>query len=64
MTGPPVRPRSPKRARLLLERGRPAGFRLRPFTIILKDKDSSTRVLQPLSIKIDPGSKTTSAGRS
>ncbi|MDR0549208.1 MAG: RRXRR domain-containing protein [Deltaproteobacteria bacterium] len=41
----PVRPRSPKRARLLLERGRAVGFRLRPFTIVLKDKNSSTRVL-------------------
>ncbi|WP_091333514.1 RNA-guided endonuclease IscB [Allochromatium warmingii] len=53
----PLMPCSEKRARLLLERGRAVVVRLVPFTIRLKDRIGG--VLQPLRLKLDPGSKTT-----
>lgn len=53
----PLMPCSEKRARLLLERGRAVVVRLVPFTIRLKDRVGG--VLQPLRLKLDPGSKTT-----
>lgn len=55
----PLMPCSEKRARLLLERGRAVVHRMRPFTIRLKDRAVEESVLQPIQIKIDPGSKTT-----
>ena len=55
----PLMPCSEKRARLLLERGRAVVHRMRPFTIRLKDRTVEDSALQPLQIKIDPGSKTT-----
>ena len=55
----PLMPCSEKRARLLLERGRAVVHRMRPFTIRLKDRTLEDSTLQPLQIKIDPGSKTT-----
>ena len=55
----PLMPCSEKRARLLLERGRAVVHRMRPFTIRLKDRTLEDSALQPLQIKIDPGSKTT-----
>jgi 5-methylcytosine-specific restriction endonuclease McrA len=55
----PLMPCSEKRARLLLERGRAAVFRRYPFTIILKDRTQDDCELQPVRVKIDPGSKVT-----
>lgn len=55
----PLDPTTPARARLLLSRGKAAVYRLKPFTIILKNrlaKDSETSAHR---LKIDPGSKTT-----
>ena len=48
-----------KRARLLLERGRARVHRMVPFTIRLVDRLQADSVLQPLRLKLDPGSKTT-----
>ena len=55
----PLMPCSEKRARLLLDRRRAAVFRRYPFTIILKDRSQDDCELQPVRIKLDPGSKTT-----
>jgi len=55
----PLMPCSEKRARLLLERGRAVVHRMRPFTIRLKDRTVEASTLQPIRIKIDPGSKAT-----
>ncbi len=55
----PLMPCSEKRARLLLERRRAAIIRRYPFTIILKDRTQDDCELQPVSVKLDPGSKTT-----
>lgn len=52
-------PCSEKRARLLLARGRARVHRLIPFAIRLVDRHSSDCALQPLQIKLDPGSKKT-----
>ena len=49
---------SSARARLLLSKGDAAVFRRYPFTIILK-RPPSDGVIQPLRLKIDPGSRTT-----
>src|SRR5690625_4024702 len=54
----PLMPCSEKRARLLLERGRARVHRLVPFTIRLLDRTVADCALQPLELKIDPGSKT------
>ncbi|HWS83509.1 MAG TPA: RNA-guided endonuclease IscB [Ktedonobacteraceae bacterium] len=53
----PVNPVDPGRARILLTRGEAAVYRLFPFTIILKTAVEAT--IEPLRVKIDPGSKTT-----
>lgn len=53
----PLMPCSEKRARKLLQAGRAVVHRLVPFTIRLKDRIEGT--LQPLELKLDPGSKTT-----
>jgi 5-methylcytosine-specific restriction endonuclease McrA len=55
----PLMPCTPKRARLLLERGRAVVHRVQPFIIRLKDRRVEDSVLQPIALKIDPGSKTT-----
>lgn len=57
--GHPLMPCSEKRARLLLERGRARVHRQVPFVIRLTDRRQSDSQFQPLSIKIDPGSKFT-----
>ena len=57
--GHPLMPCSEKRARLLLERGRARVHRQMPFVIRLTDRLQSESQCQPLSIKIDPGSKFT-----
>jgi 5-methylcytosine-specific restriction endonuclease McrA len=54
----PLDPVHPGYARLLLKRGRAAVWRRFPFTIILKDVVSASQV-EPLRVKLDPGSKTT-----
>ena len=55
----PLMPCSEKRARLMLERGRARVHRLHPFTVRLVDRVVAGSVLQPVAVKLDPGSKTT-----
>jgi len=55
----PLMPCTPKRARLLLARGRAVVHRVQPFVIRLKDRCVEDCILQPIALKIDPGSKTT-----
>jgi 5-methylcytosine-specific restriction endonuclease McrA len=55
----PLMPCSEKRARLLLERGLARVHRLVPFTIRLVDRLMQESALQPVRLKLDPGSKTT-----
>lgn len=57
--GKPLMPCTEKRARLLLERGRARVHRVMPFVIRLTDRKQGESDLQPLRIKINPGSKTT-----
>ena len=53
----PLNPVHPGRARLLLKQGRAAVYRRYPFTLILKRAVEQSH-LEPLRVKIDPGSKT------
>ena len=53
----PVMPCSPARARQLLKKGKAAVYRLKPFTIILRHLVEGD--LQPVELKLDPGSKVT-----
>lgn len=53
----PLMPCSEKRARLLLERGRAIVVKSYPFTIRLRDRVGGT--VQPVRVKLDPGSKVT-----
>src|SRR5215468_11632979 len=57
-TKKPLAPTTPRRARLLLEKGKAAVFRRYPFTIILK-REIENPTTPELNIKIDPGSKNT-----
>lgn len=57
--GVPLMPCTQKRAKLLLARGRARVYRLVPFVIRLVDVKAENCQLQPLSLKIDPGGKTT-----
>ena len=52
----PLMPCTSARARLLLRRGRAAVLRRFPFTIILKAPRPDAQV-QPLRLKLDPGSR-------
>jgi 5-methylcytosine-specific restriction endonuclease McrA len=54
----PLDPLHPGRARLLLKAGKAAIYRRYPFTIILK-KAVELPHLEPLHLKLDPGSRTT-----
>lgn len=54
----PLDPVHPGRARILLSQGKAAVFRRFPFCIVLKVAVDQPKV-EPLRIKIDPGSKTT-----
>jgi 5-methylcytosine-specific restriction endonuclease McrA len=54
----PLNPVHPGRARLLLSTGRAAVLKRYPFTIVLKRVVDQPRV-NPLRVKLDPGSKTT-----
>lgn len=58
-SGKPLMPCSEKRARLLLERGRARVHRVTPFVIRLVDRRAAACEIQPLRVKLDPGSKTT-----
>lgn len=55
----PLMPCTPRRARLLLTRKRAVVHRLSPFTLRLKDRSIQESTVQPVVLKIDPGSKTT-----
>ena len=55
----PLMPCSEKRARKLLGSGRARVHRLIPFSIRIIDRNVAGCVLQPVKIKIDPGSKFT-----
>jgi len=57
--GKPLMPCSEKRARLLLKRGRARVHRVMPFAIRLVDRNLGDCTLQPLRLKLDPGSKET-----
>jgi 5-methylcytosine-specific restriction endonuclease McrA len=54
----PGNPVHPGRARMLLSQGKAAVWRRYPFTIILKN-DGQDVPIEPLRIKLDPGSRTT-----
>jgi 5-methylcytosine-specific restriction endonuclease McrA len=54
----PLNPVHPGRARWLLKKSKAAVFKRYPFTIILRSAAESPQV-QPLRIKLDPGSHTT-----
>ncbi len=56
--GKPLNPVHPGRARLLLKEGKAAVYRRYPFTLVLKIEVQEAHV-QPLRIKLDPGSRTT-----
>ena len=56
-TKEPLMPCHSARARELLKGGQAAVFRRYPFTIILKNRKDGEK--QPITLKIDPGSKTT-----
>src|SRR6185437_1601232 len=53
----PLMPCSEKRARLLLARQRAVVHRLAPFTIRLKDRLAEASAIQPVVLKVDPGSR-------
>jgi len=53
----PLMPCHPARARELLRKGRARVLRRCPFTIMIVDREGGA--VQPLTLKIDPGSKTT-----
>ena len=55
----PLMPCSEKRARLLLHRGRAVVHRRTPFVIRLLDRRVETSVVQPVVLKLDPGSRRT-----
>jgi 5-methylcytosine-specific restriction endonuclease McrA len=55
----PLMPCSEKRARILLKSGRARVHRLIPFAIRLVDRHVGDCALQPITIKLDPGSTTT-----
>ena len=58
----PVMPCSEKLARQLLDRQRAVIHKMVPFAIRLKDRRVDDAVRQDLTLKLDPGSKTTGLG--
>ena len=58
-SGRALMPCSQKRARKMLSSGRARVHRLTPFVIRLTDRKLADCTLQPLRLKLDPGSKTT-----
>ncbi len=57
----PIMPCTEKRARLLLGRNRAVIHRMVPFTIRLKDRAIETSEVQPIRLKLDPGTEFTGA---
>src|SRR5215475_5514849 len=57
--GKPLMPCSEKRARQLLERGRARVHKLTPFAIRRVDRLVENSILQPVRLKLDPGSQGT-----
>lgn len=57
--GKPLMPCTAKRARLLLTRRRARVLRMQPFVIQMKDRSESDCEFQPMTVKLDPGSKKT-----
>ena len=57
--GKALMPCTERRAKLLLARGRARVHRLVPMVIRLVDRQVASCELQPLRLKLDPGSKTT-----
>ena len=57
--GKPLMPCTERRARLLLSRGRARIHRLVPMVIRVSDRTEASCSLQPLRVKLDPGSKIT-----
>lgn len=55
----PLMPCSEKRARLLLASKRAVVHRFEPFCLRLKDRTVEESTLQPVVLKLDPGSQTT-----
>ena len=55
----PLMPCTEKRARLLLQRGCAVVHRRVPFVIRLKDRTQEQSALQPVALKLDPGSRIT-----
>lgn len=55
----PLMPCHPARARKLLSKGKAKVYRMYPFTIILQYRTLEESSLQPIQLRIDPGSKTT-----
>src|SRR5262245_16943521 len=55
----PLMPCSEKRARLLLRWHRAVVHHIAPFAIRLKDRGVEESTMQPVVLKLDPGSKTT-----
>ncbi len=53
----PLMPCTPRRARLLLARGRAVVHRIRPFVIRLRDRRAQDSAVQESVLKIDPGSR-------
>ena len=58
-TKKPLMPCTEKRARLLLNRGRARVHKMVPFTIRLVDRNAADCVVQPITVKLDPGAGTT-----
>lgn len=57
--GEPLMPCHPARARELMRKGRAKAYRREPFTIQIVDRTQEESELQPVWLKIDPGSKMT-----
>ncbi len=55
----PLMPCTEKRARLLLSRGQAVVHRRAPFTIRLRTRTRAESAVQPVRLKLDPGSKVT-----
>ncbi|GCE23501.1 hypothetical protein KDK_73010 [Dictyobacter kobayashii] len=55
----PLDPIHPGHARFLLKRGKAAVWKRFPFTLILKAESVAHPYVQPLRVKLDPGSRTT-----
>ena len=55
----PLSPCHPSVARKLLQNGKAAVYRRFPFTLILKRAVELAEPVQPVTVKVDPGSKTT-----